>query len=119
VKAQDEGWTVRLGETARSDFRRIIGWTTERFGEKQSRAYAATLSAALEALTAGPAIAGVKARQDIGRGLYTLHAARAGRRGRHVIIFRIAGNPTRKIIDIVRILHDAIDLPRHVPANER
>jgi toxin ParE1/3/4 len=47
--------------------------------------------------------------------LFTLHVARKRRRGRHFILFRADTNPNRGLIDVLRILHDAMDLERHVP----
>jgi toxin ParE1/3/4 len=65
--------------------------------------------------TTGPTLAGVAARNDIAPGLLTLPVARKQRRGRHFALFRVAASDTRTI-DVLRILHDAMDLPRHLPA---
>lgn len=108
-------WPVRLAAAAEADFQDILRWTLEQFGHAQARAYAETLSAALEALASGPAVAGAKARDDIAKGLFTLHVARHGRRGRHFVMFRIGHDKGHEVIEILRILHDAMDLPRHVP----
>jgi toxin ParE1/3/4 len=35
-----------------------------------------------------------------------------GRRGRHFIMYRAASG---NVIEVVRILHDAMDLARHIP----
>jgi toxin ParE1/3/4 len=85
---QQGPWTVHLTAAAEADFRNILRWTAEQFGEAQARAYAETLSRALEALSEGPDAAGVRARDDIAGGLFMLHVARRGRRGRHFVIFR-------------------------------
>jgi toxin ParE1/3/4 len=77
---------VRLTATAEADFREILRWTLTQFGKAQARAYAETLSAALNSPTAGPTILGARERHDIARGLYTLHVARKGRKGRHFLI---------------------------------
>jgi toxin ParE1/3/4 len=106
---------VRLTAAAEADFEDTLHWTVRHFGEAQARVYAETLSAALEALTAGPAALGSKARDDIGRGLFTLHVARQGRKGRHFVVFRIGKDQGREVIEVLRLLHDAMDLPRHVP----
>jgi len=79
-------WTVRLTATAEADFREILRWTLAQFGEAQARVYADTLSAALEALTAGPTLTGARERQDIAKGLFTLHVARKGRERRHFVM---------------------------------
>ncbi len=45
-------------------------------------------------------------------GLRTVPVARDGRRGSHVVMYRVAAKTT---IEIVRILHDKMDLQRHLP----
>jgi toxin ParE1/3/4 len=107
---------VRLSAAAEADFQRILRWTREHFGEAQApRVYAATLSAALEALAAGPTVMGAKPRSDIAKGLFTLHVARHGRKGRHFVMFRVGHDQGREVIEVLRLLHDAMDLPRHLP----
>jgi toxin ParE1/3/4 len=108
-------WRVRLTAAAQTDFQSILRWTTARFGPVKARAYADTLSAALGALTAGPTIAGSRKRDDIANGLFTLHVARNGRKGRHFILFRIGGDDGKQWIEVLRLLHDAMDLQRHLP----
>lgn len=105
-------WTVRLTAAAESDFKRIIEWTIDHFGEPQARAYAQTLSMALEALTEGPSAIGAKRREEILKGLLSLHVARQGRKGSHFVLFRVS--PDGDAIDVLRLLHDATDLPRHL-----
>ncbi|MFM0287786.1 type II toxin-antitoxin system RelE/ParE family toxin [Paraburkholderia megapolitana] len=106
-------WTVRLAGSAERDFSNIIRWTAEQFGRSQARVYAQTLSSALQELTAGPALSGVTARDDIASGLLTLHVARKQRKGRHFIMFRTSERHKRTI-DVMRILHEAMDLSQHV-----
>jgi toxin ParE1/3/4 len=103
-------WGVRLGQSAELDFANILIWTTANFGTAQSRAYRSTLLQAIRELEGGPEIPGAKKRDEIKQGLYTLHVARGGRRGRHLLAYRVAGD---HIIEIGRILHDQMDLTRH------
>ncbi len=107
-------WTVRLTKTAESDYQSIIAWTLREFGDRQARHYSDTLSATLLALTAGPAVPGAKERSEVGQGSFTLHVARGGHEGRHFVLFRVGPNDGRHI-DVLRILHDAMDLTRHIP----
>lgn len=108
-------WTVRLADTAQADFRDILRWTVAQFGQAQARVYAETLAAALEALAAGPTVIGARARDDIAKGLYTLHVARGGRKGRHFVLFRIGSETGSELIDVLRLLHDAMDLQGNLP----
>lgn len=108
-------WTVRLGQQAEQDYLQVIHWTKTNFGNSQAKAYAETLSLTVQDLMSGPEIAGTKARDGIGPGIRTLHIARIGRKGRHFVVFR-AG--PEHVIDVLRILHDSMDLPRNLPAND-
>ena len=109
----DQRWRVRLGAAAEVDFANILKWTTENFGARQSRVYRDTLLRAIGELADGPDVVGSRARDEIMSGLRTLHLARRGRRGSHFLMYRTAPNST---IEIVRILHDRMDLRRHVPS---
>lgn len=111
-------WSVRLAATAEADFDAIIAWTRDQFGDIQARAYAETLTLAVGALIEGPLLPGVRTRSDIGKQLFTLHVARNGRKGRHFVLFRADTDPNRRLIDVLRILHDSMDLARHVPDEE-
>ncbi len=105
-------WRIRLSGAAERDYREILETTLERFGERQLETYRVTLIEALAALEAGPDISGSKAREEILPDLRTLHVARKGRRGSHLILYRAApGN----IVEVSRILHERMDLARHLP----
>ena len=108
-------WIVQLSALAETDYAEIQRWTAERFGADQARAYAATLADALRLLGAGPHVLGGKPRGEIGKDVYTLHVARGGRRGRHFILFRVGEHDGRPAINVLRILHDSMELARHVP----
>lgn len=112
---EERFWTVRLTATAEADFRNIIDWTLDQFGDKQTLVYTDTVMAALEALSDGPTTVGVKERPEIGKGLFTLHVARGNRRGRHFVLFRVAEKRRTQTIEVLRLLHDAMDLERHIP----
>lgn len=111
MKGRRTKWQVRLGSDAGRDLVRIVRRTRETFGLRQAEVYAETLRAALTALEDGPDIAGSKARDDVQPGFRTLHVARGRRRGRHFVMYRVGAG----MIDVLRILHDAMDLARHVP----
>ena len=104
-------WTVRLADQAELDFLDITTWTAENFGARQADEYSETVMLAIEALTDGPEILGAKEREDIAPSICTLHVARQGRKGRHFVIFRKAEGRT---IDVLRLLHDSMDLARHI-----
>ena len=105
-------WAVRLAEKAERDLLDALVWTTDQFGALQADDYLETLTLALEALTDGPNMVGSKVRDDIGLGIRTLHVARLGRKGRHLVVFRMADG---QAIDVIHLLHDSMDLAKHLP----
>jgi len=105
-------WEVILSQQAERDFRGILKWTAEQFGSDQVEVYRETLISALVALEAGPGVWGAKQRRDLGPGIGVLPVARGGRKGRHFIVFRALKACS---LEVLRILHDSMDLPRHLP----
>ncbi len=109
-------WTIRLAEAAGQDYQAILRWTVENFGRAQARTYAKALNSALQDMAQGPDVIGTRLREDIGPDIHTLHVARHGRKGRHFVVFRISPSPDASIIEVLRLLHDSMDLPRHLTA---
>jgi toxin ParE1/3/4 len=109
------GWPVRLGRQAEEDYREILHWTATTFGETQAVTYAETMTQAIEALRDGPDIPGARSRDEIQPGIRVLHVARQGRKGRHLVVFRVGAEET---IDVLRLLHDSMDLPSHLTAGD-
>jgi toxin ParE1/3/4 len=107
-------WHVALSERAKRDFSKAIERSADDFGTAQARLYIVTLHRALKALADGPALPGSTDRSQLRPGLRSLHVARLGRRGRHLLLYRIKNEHT---IEVVRILHDAMDFERHLPAD--
>lgn len=102
------GWTIRLTRKAEQDIADILAWTAKHFSTQQAELYAETISLALEALIDGPDALGAKRRDDILPGVFVLHVAR---RGRHFIVFR---HNERRYIDVLRVLHDSMDIAQHI-----
>ncbi len=98
----------------RTDFEHIVAWTVTQFGEQ----HADTILSALAALSEGPSILGTRARDDISKGLLSLHVARQGRKGRHLILFRVDPTSGRNVIEVIRLLHDSMDLPRYLEVQD-
>jgi toxin ParE1/3/4 len=105
-------WRIRLGSEAERDYVSILDYTADTFGQRQAELYKTLLQETLAMLAAGPAAIGSIARDEIRPGLRSLHIARGDRRGRHFVLYRpVAGN----VIMVLRILHDSMDLARHIP----
>lgn len=108
--------TIRLAVAAEQACRAILHSTVGNFSKRQARTYAQTLTHALHDLAHGPAIIGVGRPENIGPGIHTLHVARKGRIGRHFVVFGIDFPRGENMIDVLRLLHDSIDLPHHPTA---
>lgn len=107
----DTVWAVDLSIAAERDFTKAVEKSVEKFGPRQGAIYRETLLAAIAALRDGPNVPGSIGHGEVRPGLRVLHVARGGRKGRHLIVCRSTGETT---IRVVRILHDAMDIARHV-----
>lgn len=105
-------WRVTLSSAAELDFANILHWTASTFGRRRARVYRDILLQAIGTLTEGPDLAGSRLRREIRPGIRTLHVARGRRRGHHFLLYRCIDDET---IEILRLLHDSMDLPRHLP----
>lgn len=104
-------WKVRLALQVETDLQDILKWTKKQFGEKQANTYLQTITLAAQALKDGPDIPGVQRLSGIDSDARTLHVGRQGRKGRHFLVFRLG---PQKTIDVLRLLHERMDLKRHV-----
>ena len=109
-----EVWRVEITRAADAEIREIDRRTEQHFGAAQAEAYTTAIANATAALIAGPQTRGVHARIDMQTGVYTLHLSGFRRRARHFVVFRVR-DPDRRVIDVLRVLHDAMDLVRHLP----
>lgn len=105
-------WTVRLVAVSERDYQEVIKRSAQDFGPLQAEVYAETLGLAIDALREkGPKTIGVKEREEIGPGIFTLHAAKHKRKASHFLVFRVLEIRT---IEILRILHERMDLASHI-----
>jgi toxin ParE1/3/4 len=107
---------LRLSAAAERDLRVIFAASEDRFGPVVAERLRRLVSAALQDLRVDAARAGVR-EEDGGTRVYHLRHSRrrlprAWRiaRPRHLLAFRIIGDR----IVILRVLHDAMDLPAHL-----
>lgn len=95
-----------LTEAALADLKSIRAYTFESWGASQEELYLENLWAKFEAILADPVR--YRIRQDLFPG------CRIAAEGRHVILFRV-GDGT---LEIVRVLHGAMDFKRHLPVSD-
>ncbi|MCL6706464.1 type II toxin-antitoxin system RelE/ParE family toxin [Pseudomonas sp. R2.Fl] len=114
----------RLSLLARADIVDILAYTHEPFGPQARLRYERLIATALRDLANDPERRGSLARPEFGEAVRSYHLRfsrdRAGgdfgsvRRPRHFVLYRpIAPN----LIGIGRLLHDAMELERHLPAD--
>ena len=117
---------IILAPAARVDIRQALIWSQERFGERAAVRYGDLIKQALRDIAADPERPGSQARADLARDMRTYHLffsrdrARSElgivRKPRHFMVYRRRGE---NAIDVVRVLHDARDLERHLPEEYR
>lgn len=108
---------------ARGDIKAIKLYSRKIHGRSKAKAYDDLIARALRDLQDDPLRLGSKPRPDIAQGLYTYHI-RMSRKAtgptvaspRHLVLYF---QPRADRIVISRILHDARDLPRHMPDDHR
>lgn len=107
---------LRLSIAAERDLRIIFADSEERFGVQAAARYRRLVSAALRDLRENDERAGVKTLETGARIYHLRFSRRRLRRGasialpRHLLAFRIVDD---RII-VLRVLHDAMDLPEHL-----
>lgn len=108
----------RLSDAARADIVSILAWSHEQFGEEARQRYEALITAAIrDAAKSGDDVEGMP-RPELGEGIFSWHLSRSRalpsgdkvHRPRHLLICRRDGDT----LVIGRVLHDAMDLRRHV-----
>lgn len=112
----------RLSASAVEDIEAILAWTHGRFGEQVRLRYEELLVQAILDVADDPLRPGSVERPDLARGAYTYHLrysrARVSpfigliREPRHFLLFRIT---SARNLEIGRVLHDSMDLARHLP----
>lgn len=95
--------TLQFTKAAVADLQAIRNYTLHTWGEEQETAYLKQLWTRFGQILGSPGR--FRRRDDLFEG------CRIAAEGRHVILFRIEGD----ILQIVRILHSAMDFRRHLP----
>jgi toxin ParE1/3/4 len=110
----------RISNAARSDIIDILAWTNDKFGEQTRRRYEGLIVAGIRDVARDPGRPGSIERPELGDGVRSWHLrgsrtrTRSGtvRRPRHFLIYRHDGD----VVVVGRVLHDAMELRRHVDA---
>jgi len=108
--------TIRHTAAANSDLQSIFAWTLDTFGEPAMERYSQIIGQALRDLAEDPARPGTQHATDE---LFIYHLRHSRSPGqvprvqhpRHFILFRA----TQTHVEILRYLHDAMDMEQHFP----
>jgi len=112
-----------ISPAAERDIQAILAWTHEQFGAQGRLRYEALLVRAIHDVAENPQRTGSQARPEIAAAARTYHlwhsrdrvdpASDRVHRPRHFLLYRICRDGH---VEIGRILHDRMDLARHLPA---
>jgi toxin ParE1/3/4 len=110
-----------VAPAAQDDIVSILAWTDEHFGEPARLRYEALIEQAIVDIADDPDRPGATDRPEINSRARTYHLAHSRRRvspnlgrvksPRHFLLFRLSEGG----IEISRVLHDSMDLARHLP----
>ncbi len=116
----------RLAPRAEHDIEAILEWTYEHFGEKVRTRYEALLAKAILDVADEPERAGSHTRPEIADSVRTYHLRHSRdrvetvigrvRHPRHFLLYRLNDDGR---VEIGRVLHDSVDLKRHLPDDYR
>jgi toxin ParE1/3/4 len=113
--------TYRLSAEAEDDIFDLLDYTEDRFGDIARLRYEALLLTGLLDISANHERPGSVIRPELGQDVRTYHLrhsrdrVRGGtvRRPRHILLFRVS---RPDLIGVGRVLHDAMEVERHLPS---
>jgi toxin ParE1/3/4 len=114
---------LRLAAPASADIADLLDWSFANFGPAGRRRYESLIVAALQDVARDGHPPGAQSRPELGRGILVYHLRHSRRRSqgidgivrspRHFIVYRLR---TPDLVTVLRVLHDAMDLARHLEA---
>ena len=112
---------LRIAAPARRDIANILAWSGAQFGLEARQRYESLIAAALKRIASEREPLAAKPVAELDARLRLLHLrhvppdGKGVRNPRHFIAFRAEG---RNLIVVLRVLHDAMDLPAHLKEAE-
>ncbi len=116
----------RLSPIAEQDLEAVLAWSHGHFGEQGRFRYEALLIRAILDVAADPRRPGCQSRPELAAGALTYHLLNSRdhvpkaqgrvRKPRHFLLARLADDGC---LEIGRVLHDSMDLTRHLPDEYR
>jgi len=115
-----------IAPQARSDIVSILAWTERHFGPQTVKPYGRLIKTAIQEVAADPELPGSTGRPEICDNCRTYHLffsrEKAGRGSdrirnpRHFLVYRVTANDA---VEIGRVLHDSMELEKHLPEEYR
>jgi toxin ParE1/3/4 len=112
----------RLAKTAQADIIDLLAWTEENFGETARLCYEQLLTVALRDIATEPQRINSITRPELGENVRSYHLRHSRDRARtehgvvirprHLLLYRV---DSADLIGIGRVLHDAMEIERHLP----
>lgn len=114
-----------IAPVAQGDIDLILTWSEVQFGNRARRRYEALLTQAILDVAENPELPGSCRRDEVGSDFRTYHLTHSKRRiprsigrvkqPRHFLLYRVRNDE----VQIVRVLHDGMDLASHLPPDYR
>jgi plasmid stabilization system protein ParE len=101
-----------LTDAAKADIRTILRRTRTNFGDLQVPRYRALITEARQRVREDPGLG--HAREGLPPDWRLFHISQAGRRASHFLLYTV--NTTEQLVVVLRVLHDAMDIPKHWPS---
>lgn len=119
-------YDFRLSPQAEKDIEAILNWSHDQFGERVRLRYEGLLSRAILDVAERPNRPGSQKRPEVADGAWTYHLRHSRdhvsraigriRNPRHFLLYRLADDGR---LEIGRVLHDGMDIARHLPPGYR
>lgn len=101
---------------AENDIEDILDFTRVQFGELQTNRYLELIRQAVDEIAENPFCLRSKSWPLLHPQARVMHIARRGKGARHYILYRVSAINE---VEIGRLLHDSVDLQRHLPEEYR
>ena len=113
----------RFSQSADRDMENIQKWTVQQFGEKMWLRYKELLTRSFLDLIADPRRRGTELLSGLGNNTFLYHIRhsrnrikRGIKKPRHFLLYRRTSDET---LEIIRVLHDSMDLLLHFPFDDQ
>ena len=108
-------YTLFLSTQAEDDLLDILQYTFDNFGERQYWIYRDLIKEAIDLITETPLHAASRSRNELATDARTYHISKPKFRASHFLLYRINQNELQ--VELGRILHESVDIDRHLPTN--